>query len=161
MWQHRQWRFSRDPAERLSFAERSSRCWIWSPIPCPTFPKYCIYLYNIIWLLYEEGVCCTRCYAMSAALAPSSCNQVYSRCAHHLSERAHTPIPGLSNTHYPYATNKSTAVEACNRRHHAPVGSMGKRALHVWHGKTICQGSVATQKSCTHASTQPKHHSTP
>jgi hypothetical protein len=38
-----------------------------------------------MWLACVEGFGCTRCCAMSAALAPRSCNQGCGRCAHQLS----------------------------------------------------------------------------
>jgi hypothetical protein len=146
-WKDRQGRYL---AVRVSFTGSCSRCLICSLVPCHTLLKYSLLVRGCC----VRHACCTRCCAMSAALAPSSCNQVYGRCAHHLIEQAHTPIPGLSNTHDPYATNKTTAVEAYNRRQHAPVGCMGKLGVYVWQGKIICQGSEATQKPCTHASTQ-------
>jgi hypothetical protein len=55
-------------------------------------------VYTGMWLAREESAYCTRCCTMLAA--PSSCNQAYGRCAHHLSERAHVQIPGLSTANH-------------------------------------------------------------
>jgi hypothetical protein len=54
-----------------------------------------------MWLWCEGAAGCTRCCAMSAALAPSSCNQGFGRCAHQLSERAHASSPCLYIKHKP------------------------------------------------------------
>jgi hypothetical protein len=61
-----------------------------------------------MWIWCEGGVGCTRCRAMSAALAPSPCNQGFGRCAHQLSERAYAPSPCLNINHEPLETKHST-----------------------------------------------------
>jgi hypothetical protein len=65
-WQQEQWRCL---AKIASFNGSSGRCLIFSPLPWPTLPKKAIY--TDMWLSCERGVGCTRCCAMSAALAPT------------------------------------------------------------------------------------------
>jgi hypothetical protein len=75
------------------------------------------YLYvAMVW-----AVGCTRCCAMSPALAPSSCNQGCGRLARQLSERAHASSPCLNINHRPLETNKHVVVEPCKRWRRCPV----------------------------------------
>jgi hypothetical protein len=94
-------RSGRTPETNCSVVKRPSPCLVFSPFPCP--PKV---INTCMWLWCEEAVGCTRCCAMSAALAPSSCNQGCGRCAHQPSERAHASSPCLNINHEPLAKIK-------------------------------------------------------
>jgi hypothetical protein len=75
-----------------------------------------------MWLSCEGDVGCTRCFALSAALVPRSCDQGCGRCAHQLSERANASSPCFNINHKPLETNKNVVVEACKRWRRCPVG---------------------------------------
>jgi hypothetical protein len=109
-----------------------------------------------MWLWCEGGVGCTRCCAMSATLAPSSCNQVCSRRAHQLSERAHAPSPCLNTNHKPLEANKHVVVEPCKRGGVVQSGCRGNGAVLLCHSKPMFQ---ATPKHVLHAFTQAEHRS--
>jgi hypothetical protein len=78
---------------------------------------------------------------MSAALAPSSCNRGCVRCAHQLSERAHTPSPCLSI---------NPLTQKCSGRAVQEVAALSSRAVGengavvLGHGKPIFRGAEAT-----------------
>jgi hypothetical protein len=63
---------------------------------------------------------------MSAALAPSSCNQGCVKCALQLSELGHAFSPCLHINHKPLETNKHVVVEPCKRWQRCPVGLWGE-----------------------------------
>jgi hypothetical protein len=77
-------------------------------------------------LWWEGDIGCRRCCAMSAALAPSSCNQGCVRCALQLSERGHACSPCLHINYKPLETNKHAMVEPSKRWQRCPVGLWGE-----------------------------------
>jgi hypothetical protein len=85
-----------------------------------------------MWLWCEGAVGCTRCYAKSAALAPSSCNHGCGICAHQLSEGAHTSSPCLHINHKPLETNKHVVVEPGKRWRRCPVGLQEETEVLCW-----------------------------
>jgi hypothetical protein len=111
-----------------------------------------------MWLWCEGVVVCTRSCAMSAALAPSSCNQGCGRCAHQLSERAHASSPRLNSNHKPLVTNKKSSggsmpeVAALSSQ---DVG--GKGGVVLGHGKPHISRCGSHSKHVLHASTQADH----
>jgi hypothetical protein len=69
-----------------------------------TMPKPLKMINTYMWLWCEGAVGCTRCCAMTAALAPSSCNQGVSGVQFLLNERAHSSSPCLHINHKPLET---------------------------------------------------------
>jgi hypothetical protein len=142
------------------------RCLVFSPLPCPALTKQSM-------LLRGYGVKglpgCTRCSAMSAALAPSSCmnicNQGCGRCAHQLSERAHASSQSLNVNHRPDETNNIVMVEPSQRLRRCPVRLVALSSQAV--GGHGCVWAVAIvhvevqehSKHELHASTQANHRS--
>jgi hypothetical protein len=108
-----------------------------------------------MWLRCERGVVCTRCCAMSAALAPSSCNQGCGRCAHQPSERAHASSARLNSNHKPLETNKKSSGGSMPEV--AALSSQdagGKGGVVLGHGKPIYQvrEPLQTCTPCSHTS---------
>jgi hypothetical protein len=91
-----------------------------------------------MWLWCEGAVGCTRCCAMSAALAPTSCNQGCDRCAHQLSERAHACSPCLDINDKPFETKKKVVVEPCKGWRRCPVGLWGEMEVLCWATASRC-----------------------
>jgi hypothetical protein len=87
----------------------------------------------------HRAVGCTRCCAMSAALARSSCKQGCGRCAYQLSERDHASSTCLNTNHKPLETNKHAGVATLSS---LAVGGNGGVVL--GHGKPIFRGAGAT-----------------
>jgi hypothetical protein len=120
--------------------------------------NFCWYPYSFVqqictgkWLSCVRVVGCARCYAMSVALAPSSWDQGFGRCAHQLSERAHAPIPCLSTIHEPLEANKYVVDEPCKRRCPSPVVQWGKTELLCW-AMARCSSQSKTCTPCFHTS---------
>jgi hypothetical protein len=86
-------------ADTMSFTESCSRCLLFSPLPRPTLAKKSVScipsrlcnVYTGVRLSCEGGICSRTFCAISAAMAPRSCNQNSGRCTQHLSEE---PLAG-------------------------------------------------------------------
>jgi hypothetical protein len=102
------------------------------PVTKPDPPKA---INTCVWLWCEGAVLSRRGCAISAALAPSSCNQGRGRCAHQLSERAQASSPWLNINHKPLKSRNCVVVESCKRWPSCPVGLQGKwrRCVGPWH----------------------------
>jgi hypothetical protein len=86
---------------------------------------------------------------MSAALAPSSCNQ---GCAHQLREHAHALGPCRSTTHETLETNRNKMVEPGKKGGSVlQSGCKGNGAVVLGNWQPIFRGAVATPKHALHA----------
>jgi hypothetical protein len=122
-----------------------------SDVTMPNPPKV---INTCMWLWCEGGAGCTRCCAMSAGLAPSSCNQGCGRCAHQLSERARAPRKCLNSNHKPL---EQTSIEWWRRVRGGRVVQSGCR------GKWRCcvglwQNRSKTIFRCFHTSRTSSFH---
>jgi hypothetical protein len=94
---------------------------------------------------------------MSAALAPSSCNQGCDRGAHQLSERAHAPANALTSTMNPL---KITNIEwwscVCGGGF-VQSGYKGNVGVVLCHGKPMFRCAGVTPTHVLHASTRLEH----
>jgi hypothetical protein len=115
-WQHMQWRCL---VERNELQKKLQQMSAIQPV---TMPKPTKVINTCMWLWFVGGVGCTRCCAMSAALAPSSCNQLFVRCAYQPNERAHASSPCLHIKKTPLKPKKNWL---CSRARGVGVVQLG------------------------------------
>jgi hypothetical protein len=114
--------------------------------------------YTGMCILCAGSVGYTKCCAMSAALAPTSCKQGCGRCEHQLSKRTHAPSPCLSTTQKPLETIMHTMFELCGGV--LLSGCRGKGAVVTGHGKPVFRGAISTPTHVLHDFTKVEHRST-